>query len=247
VGIGEDGSIGVSTRMKEVRYLRKVKAANKAVYARRYQEEGYEKDAGHLPDYMGIGDNGVDNGSGWAVQGFIENAKGRLRALTFEENFSCMSCHNSVGSTIDKTFSFPRKVDGAKGWGYINLKGMPDAPSKGERTGEIATYLSRVGGGSEFRNNEEMLERWFTGGRLDRVKLSQAADVHELITPSRERALTLNKAYRCIVEDQDFIYGKDATVTPPANVYDVIDNEKTPTLPDNRVFSYNILLDWPEQ
>ncbi|GAA5484229.1 hypothetical protein [Haloferula sargassicola] len=244
VGIGNDGGIGVSTRMKEVRYLRKARAAVKAVYARRYQEEGYEKDAGNLPNYVGLGDSGIDNHSGWAVQGFIENAEGRLRALTFEENFSCMSCHNSIGSTIDKTFAFPRKVDGARGWGYIDLKGMPDAPSKGEKTGEIATYLARVGGGSEFRNNDEMERRWFTSGRLDRQKLAGAEDVYDLITPSRERALALNKAYRCIVEDQDFIYGKDSTITPPANVYEAIDNDLTPTLPDQRVFRYNLVLDW---
>ena len=158
-----------------------------------------------------------------------------------------MGCHNSIGSTIDKTFSFARKIDGAKGWGYINLKGMPDAPSKGETTGEIATYISRVGGGSEFRNNDEMLERWFTNGRIDRVKLSKAKDVYDIIAPSKERALTLNKAYRCIVEDQDFIYGKDATVTPPENVYDKVDNDDSPTLPENKVFKYNILLDWPEE
>ncbi len=246
VGVRNDGTIGVSTRMKEVRYLKKNRAYSKPVYARRYQEESFEKDAGNLPGYIHLGDLGFDNGSGWAVQGFIENSDGRLRAMTYEENFSCMGCHNSVGSTIDKTFSFPRKVDGAKGWGYINLKGMPDAPSKGESTGEIATYLARVGGGSEFRNNDEMTGRWFLNERLDRVKLAEAKDVYDLITPSPERALELNKAYRCIVEDQDFIYGKDATVTPPVNVYDKIDNNKTPTLPDNRVFSYNILLDWPE-
>ncbi|MBB5350288.1 hypothetical protein HNR46_000512 [Haloferula luteola] len=246
VGIDDTGKIGVSTRMKEVRYLRKARAANKPVYARRYQEEGYEKDAGNLPDYLGLGNKGIDNKSGWAVQGFIENAEGRLRALTFEENFSCMSCHNAIGSTIDKTFAFPRKIDGSAGWGYINLKGMPDAPSKGERTGEIATYLARVGGGSEFRNNPEMEDRWFSRGRVDHQKLASAKDVYDLITPSRERALALNKAYRCIVQDQDFINGKDATISPPKNVYDAIDNDKTPTLPDDRVFSYNLLLEWPE-
>ena len=120
-----------------------------------------EKEAGNLPSYLDLGQYGLDNGNGWAIHGFIEDRKGRLRSLTYEENFSCMGCHNSVGSTIDKTFSFPRKLDGAAGWGYINLKGMPDAPNKGESTGEIATYLARVGGGSEFRNNDEMTARWF--------------------------------------------------------------------------------------
>lgn len=248
VGIDKDGTIGVSTRMKELRYMRKSRIYSKSVYARRYQEESFEKDAGNLPGYISLGQNGLDNGSGWALQGFIENVNGRLRTLTYEENFSCMGCHNSIGSTIDKTFGFPRKPDGAAGWGYINLKGMPDAPSKGASTGEIATYLSRVGGGSEFRNNDEMYRRWFRpDGQLDRIKLSKAKDVYDLIAPSRERALSLNKAYRCIVEDQDFIYGKDATVKPPKNVYELIDNEETPTLPDNKIYQYNILLDWPTE
>ncbi len=73
----------------------------------------------------------------------------------------CMGCHGSIGATIDKTFSFPRKVDGAAGWGYIDLKGMQDAPNMGETKGEIATYFERVGGGGEFRSNQEMWERWF--------------------------------------------------------------------------------------
>ena len=247
IGVDADGDIGVSARMKEVRYSRKVRAYPKPMYARHYQLEAFDKDAGNLPGYYHLGDRGFDNGSGWALQGFIEDRRGRLRAMTYEEGFSCMGCHNAVGSTIDKTFSFPRKVDGAGGWGYINLKGMPDAPSKGEATGEIATYLGRAGGGSEFRNNDEMTERWFSeDGQVDHLRLSRARDVYDLITPSPERALTLNKAYRVIVEDQDFIYGKDASVRPPKNVYDRIDNEETPTLPQNRIYRYNILLDWPE-
>jgi hypothetical protein len=247
VGVGEDGGIGVSTRMKEVRYSRKAKAYSKPMYARRYQLEANDKEAGNLPAYVDLGQHGLDNNNGWALHGFIEDRKGRLRAMTYEENFSCMGCHNSVGSTIDKTFSFPRKIDGAKGWGYIDLKGMPDAPNKGESFGEIVTYLARAGGGSEFRNNDEMAAKWFKpDGTLDRGKVAAARDVYDLITPSRERALALNKAYRTIVEDQDFIHGKDALITPPNNVYDKIDNEDTPTLPPERVYKWNILLDWPD-
>ena len=156
-----------------------------------------------------------------------------------------MGCHNSVGATIDKTFSFGRKVDGEKGWGYINLRGMPDAPSKGEGKGEILTYLERAEGGSEFRHNDEMERKWFDGkGVVDVEKVAAARDVFELITPSRERALMLNKAYKTIVEDQDYIAGKDALVKPPSNVYDRIDNKTAPTLPADRVYSYNIVLDW---
>ena len=247
VGIGKDGGIGPSTRMKEVRYSRKAKAYSKPMYARKYELEAMEKERGNLPAYYDLGHHGLDNGNGWALHGFIEDRKGRLRAMTYEENFSCMGCHNSVGSTIDKTFSFPRKIDGSKGWGYLDLKGMPDAPNQGETVGEIATYLARAGGGSEFRNNDEMTARWFRpDGSVDHEKLKSAKDVYDLITPSKERALALNKAYRTIVEDQDFIFGKDPVLSPPENVYDKIDNENTPTLPPERIFKWNILLDWPE-
>jgi hypothetical protein len=247
VGIAEDGHVGPSTRMKEVRYSRKAKAYSKPMYARKYELEAMEKERGNLPAYYDLGHHGLDNGNGWALHGFIEDRKGKLRAMTYEENFSCMGCHNSVGSTIDKTFSFPRKMDGGKGWGYIDLKGMPDAPNKGETVGEIATYLARAGGGSEFRNNDEMTGKWFRpDGSVDHLKLQSAKDVYDLITPSKERALSLNKAYRTIVEDQDFIFGKDPVLSPPVNVYEKIDNENTPTLPPERIFKWNIVLDWPE-
>ena len=245
LGLDEGGQVTFSPRMKELRYMKKWRAYSKPVYARQYQLEGFEKEAGNLPGYHNLEDNGLDNGNGWAISGFIEDKAGRLRSLTYEEKFSCMGCHNSIGSTIDKTFSFARKVEGAEGWGYLNLRGMPDAPNVGEVEGEILTYLKRVGGGSEFRNNDEMKERWFKDdGSLDEKKLAKAKDVYELITPSRERALMLNKAYRTIVEDQDFIYGKDATVEPPKNVFQRIDNETALTLPPERQYRWNIMLDW---
>lgn len=237
--------IGVSTRIKEVRYMRKWRAYPKPVYARQYQLEAYEKEAGHLPGYNKLGDHGLDNGTGWAIQGFIEARDGSLRISTYEENFFCMGCHNSIGSTIDKTFSFARKPDGAEGWGYINLKGMPDAPNKGETEGEILTYLQRVGGGGEFRSNPEMQARWFTKeGKVDVAKVKKAADVYTLITPSVERAMQLNKAYRTIVEQQDYIFGRDATVLPPHNVYQEVDNETSPTLPADKIFAWDIRLEW---
>lgn len=245
IHVGEDGSIGVSKRMKEVRYMWKVKPYVKSMYARKYDLEAQEKEAGNLPGYRSIGHHGLDNGNGWAIQGFIEDRKGRLRFLTHEENFSCMGCHNSVGSTIDKTFSFPRKIDGAGGWGYIDLRGMPDAPSKGETVGEIELYLTRAEGGSEFRNNDEMAARWLKpDGTVDPAKIAGARDVYDLITPSPERAMALNKAYRTIVEDQDYVFGKDAVIVPPANVYDKIDNKTAPTLPEERTYGYDIVLDW---
>jgi len=244
VGIEDDGSIGVSRRMKEVRYMLKHELRTRPHLDELYREEAYAKDAGYLPGYIDRADYGLDNGMGWVLSGFIEDAAGRLRFNTYEENMFCMGCHNSIGSTIDKTFSFARKIDGAEGWGYIDLRGMPDAPSLGELKGEIASYLERVGGGGEFRSNPEMQARWFhPDGSVDADALT-GADVYTLVTPSRERALALNKAYRTIVADQDFIFGRDATIVPPENVYEQIDNESAPTLPAESYVEWDIRLDW---
>lgn len=119
-------------------------------------------------------------------------------------------------------------------------------PNVGESDGEILTYLERVGGGNEFRANDEMRQRWFDAeGRL-RKDLVRAADVHALIMPSRARALALDKAYRVIVREQSFLYGRDATSEPATNVYDVVDPETVPTLPKDRQFRWDIRLDWSE-
>lgn len=245
VGIRDDGEIVPSRRMKEVRYMRKWNAYTKRTYARHYELGGFEKEAGALPRPPLVGDHGLDNGYGWSVQGFIEGVDGQLRTATYEENLFCMGCHSSIGATIDKTFAFPRKVDGAAGWGYIALRGMPDAPNVGGQRGEIATYLERVGGGSEFRHNDEMAARWFRpDGKVDRAKLARARDVYDLIAPSRERALALNKAYRTIVAAQDYLYGRDATIVPPRNVHERIDNETAETLPLDYFRDWDIRLDW---
>jgi hypothetical protein len=245
LGFDENDQISVSTRMKEVRYMKKWRTYPKGALSRYYEEEGYEKEAGHLPGYTDLGDYGLDNGMGWSVQGFIENKNGRLRANTYEENFFCMGCHSSIGSTIDKTFSFARKMNGAQGWGYIDLHGMPDAPNVGENKGEFLTYFERVGGGDEFRSNTEMRERWFNDDDSVNYEKIKGKDVFELITPSKQRALQLNKAYRAIVEQQSYLFGRDSIVAPPENVYDKISNESAPTLDAENIFEWDIRLDWP--
>lgn len=244
VGVDEKGRVYTPPRMKELRYMRKQWATAKERLFEAYELEKHAKNVGDLPGYIYRGDYGLDNEMGWLVAGFLENRNGRLRFNTYEENLFCMGCHTSIGATMDSTFSFGRKIDGAAGWGYLNLRGMPDAPTVGESKGEIATYLERAGGGGEFRSNPEMEAKWFTDGRVDTKKLASARDVYDLITPSRERALQLNKAYYLIVRDQDFIHGRDATVRPPVNVYEKVDNEKAPTLSEDRIYPWEIRLAW---
>jgi hypothetical protein len=244
VGIAADGAIGNSRRMKELRYMKKAYIAPHEQLAELYREEQYAKEAGYLPTYINRWQQGLDNEMGWLIQGFIEDRNGRLRANTFEETLFCMGCHTSVGATIDKTFSFPRKVDGAAGWGYIDLRGMPDAPNVGEAEGEIATYFARAGGGDEFRSNLEMVARWFNEDGTVDAEAVRGQDVYTLITPSRERALALNKAYRTIVAEQDYIFGRDATVSAPINVYRRVDPETAPTLSAELFHTWDIRLDW---
>lgn len=247
VGLTDDGRITPSRRMKEVRYMQKRDFFSPIALASLYDEEYQAKIEGTLPHYPDRGQAGLYNKMGWLIQGFIEDKDGRLRFNIYEENMYCMGCHNTVGGTIDKTFSFPRKVDGARGWGYLQLEGMPDVPSLGEQQGEILTYLERVGGGSEFRSNPEMEQRWYReDGSVNTQAVLAAPDVYTLVAPSPERALLLNKAYKTVVEDQDFIYGREVSVTPPENVYDIINNDTAPTLPPNKTYAWDIRLDWSQ-
>ena len=90
-----------------------------------------------------------------------------------------------------------------------------------------------------------MRARWFTEeGKFDHARINTAKDAYDLIVPSKERALELNKAYRVVVEDQDFIFGRDATVTPPLNVFEKIDNSKTLPWPVDIFYTWYIRLDW---
>lgn len=245
VGVNEAGDIFLPPRMKEVRYMKKIRMYDNAQLRSLYGNEQQEKREGNLPRYANQGDRGLSNGFGWLVLGFIEDAQGKLRQQTHEENKFCMGCHTSIGTTIDQTFAFPRKVTGAAGWGYIDLRGMRDVPNYGSDEGEILQYLRRVGGGNEFRANPEMQARWFNeDGSVDEAAVRNAS-VYELITPSRERALRLNKAYRVIVAEQSYIYGRDATVVPVDNVYREIDPEESvPLEPQHRVDDYDIRLRW---
>jgi len=243
--VGVDGGrIVVPKRMKELRYMTKSRRLTVQQIASRYGNEIQEKIDENLPRYVDLGDRGFDTGQGWTMVGFIEDADGQLRPQTNEENFFCRGCHASVGGNIDQTWAFPRKLRGAAGWGYIDLRGMADTPNLGGDMGEIATYLARVGGGDEFRSNPEMLERFFQpNGSID-LGAIEGKDVYDLITPSPARALQLNKAYRIIVKAQTFIYGRDATVTPPVNVHAQIDEANAATLPRELRFEHDIRLDW---
>jgi hypothetical protein len=242
VGVDDNKGITVPPRMKELRYMVKTHFRSDAWLESAYGNEQQEKVDGLLPKYV-YRPEGSANEFGWNLLGFIEDEEGRLRVQNREETQFCMGCHTTVGSTIDQTFAFARKVTGAAGWGYINTRGMADAPSKAWEDNEILEYLRAVGGGDEFRQNDEMLDKWFNPDGTVREDAVRAADVYTLISPSRERALALNKAYKTIVDDQDFHHGRDANLKPAVNVYREVD-ENSPVLPGEKTRAYDIRLRW---
>ena len=244
LGINDDGSIYNAKRMKEVRYMKKHNFMSRNRLKGAYMLETKEKMAESLPKTIYLGDRGIDNGFGWTINGYIEDEFGDLRAQHKQELTFCNGCHKTVGSTLDQTFSFPRKVDGAEGWGYIDLTKMADVPTKGSNQGEFLTYFERVGGGDEFRQNKEMIAKWFNDdGSVNREKVQSADSVYDLIMPSKARALDLNKAYLSIVKEQSYIFGRDANLSSATNVLQHIDSEQPPLLEQHR-FKWDIRLNW---
>lgn len=254
VGSDENGSIYNAPRMKELRYMIKERSYygetspfDKAALAKLYDDEYQEKiEENNAPSFQSLGERGVNNKFGWWLQGFIEDAEGELRPQNYEETLFCMGCHTTIGSTFDDVFSFARKIDGAEGWGYIDLKSMVDAPNVGENDGEILTYMKRVGGASEFRAANSVQERYFDNGEVNETKVLGAANVYDLITPTREEALYMSKSYKVLVESQDFIRGREGNGKPVENVYRAID-DNTPTLPSDKQYEWDMRLDWSQQ
>jgi hypothetical protein len=247
IGVNDDGSIYNAQRMKEVRYMKKHSFKSKAELASEYYLEAKEKNFENLPQVHLLGDKGVNSNMGWTLNAYIEDIDGELRQQHGQELAFCSGCHKTIGATFDQTFSFPRKVEGAAGWGYINLKNQQDVPNKGEQLGEFLTYFQRVGGGDEFRQNTEMLDRWFKeNGDVDLDKVAKAGSVYDLITPSSRRALDLNKAYLTIVKEQSYIFGRDATITAAKNVLQRVDENQAPLAKEHR-YQWDMRLDWRKQ
>ena len=70
-----------------------------------------------------------------------------------------------------------------------------------------------------------------------------AASVYELITPTRASALEMNKAYKVLVESQDFVRGREGNGKPVVNVHQAIDGT-TPVLPPEKKYQWDMRLQW---
>lgn len=252
VGVSDAGAIEMAPRMKEIRYARKFKWLTYAELETLALNEVKERD--DFPDRLklpiGNLEDGVSNGIGWALQGFIEDAGGDLRPQTFEETASCIGCHGGVGAGTDGVYAFARKIDapafqdGWHHWTQKDLTGVNEPKADFQRAGvryEYAFYLMYAGGGDEFRSNAEIRAAFFDDNGV--LKQAMAEQLHEDVTtllyPSPERALALNKVYRQIVAEQSYILGR----TPILGAADEVFESLTPADLDTKVETSLILQD----
>jgi len=246
-----------STRMKELRYSRKERFIDplgmSSLYRKLKDDEGGPVTVPEEPpSFDGTALTGLTTEFGWRLQGYIEDARGRLRVQTRQEHLFCMGCHSGAGVTADQTFAFPRKVPGADGWRPQDLRGMKDVPQVRHAEPEVLTYVRRVGGGDEFRGNAEFRDRFAPGGVVAAAEILRAApggdrDLAWLLAPSRARALELDKAYLAIVRAQSFANGRDASPRPATNVLvEVTDADKSTGLEKAKLVwrDGRIHLDW---
>ncbi len=223
----KNGKAAMAKRMKELRYAKKVSYLNYSQL--RVKAGDDEKEANDNPDELeiyrvGNSERGLYTKNGWFYEGFIEDKRGELRPQNYEETLYCVGCHSGIGATTDSTFVFPRAMD----WSWMGVKSLHVE----DKNGEYANYLLNNMSGNEFRDNDEVIRKFFTKdfkpkkeafGRLKN-------DISYLLLPSLKRALMLNKAYKVIVDEQSFIYGREGHVKPLENVYKKVKQEQSTKL-----------------
>jgi hypothetical protein len=228
IDVDENGSTGIGTRMKELRYGKKTDWNTYPQLSNATQADIKEKDdfPDRLRTIVGNAERGLRTGLGWTYQGFIEDKDGFLRPQTYEETLNCIGCHSGIGAIADSTFAFPRKFDYAQtqhGWYHWSQYGMEGAaePQLGDGRYEYELYLEANGAGDEFRENDEVMAKFFdaNGSLIGSEAQKIRTDISYLLFPSAKRALELNKAYKVIVDEQSFIYGRDAHVQALENVH----------------------------
>ncbi len=241
----EKGHIALSARMKELRYAKKYVWKSYGEIQRAAESEFKESLAldsseAKIALFRGNYEEGLKNEIGWIYQGFIEDKQGKLRPQTHEETIGCMGCHSHLGATTDSTFAFARKFEGTLkeqndyGWNHWSQKGLSGIKeplaeyiNHGQQY-EYSFYLQNNHSGNEFRNNDEVKDKFFdaNGSMKEDMIEKLHDDISLLLYPSKERALELNKGYKSMVEEQSYVYGRDANVKPMENVYNEIEEEQ---------------------
>ncbi len=119
-------------RVKEIRWMVKAQEWHPDEFGLGLKDEG-------APVYASRDQGWIENGVGWILGGWIENANGDLRPQTPSELTQCVGCHSGnvrqsevgqnptytsgVGNTIDSTWAMARKFAGDAGWKEMNYLG----------------------------------------------------------------------------------------------------------------------------
>lgn len=223
----KEGEIALAPRMKELRYAKKniwltyASLQNKGMAD--IQEASINPD--RIETFRGTMESGFGNNMGWTYQGFIEDKNGNLRPQSYEETLNCMGCHSGIAAITDSTFAFARKLNNSfqNGWYHVTQKDLKDIPENqySDGTWELSHYLKLNPYSDEFRENSEAYNKFhLQNGDLNQSMLTKLHDnVTVLLYPTHKRALSLNKAYKALVELQQFYNGKAGHIKPMKNVY----------------------------
>lgn len=251
IRFNEHNHVELSPRLKELRYAIKKDWFTYSEHEAAVLEELRERQAfpDRLKTVYGNSEQGVSNNQGWIYQGFIEDQQGELRPQTFEEHLFCVGCHSTIGRITDGSFALPRKLSykhppnleastttantaqidhqifqsGWYHWSQKSLRGVEDPKLDNGET-EYAFYLKTSGTGDEFRSNAEIQAKFFTKpGILKKETLSQLrSDISTLLWPSKSRGIALNKAYKVLVTEQSYIFGRQALTVPAIQLHEDI-------------------------
>lgn len=167
-------------RVKEIRYMYKYKAFSPNAVPPGEKDEG-------APIYASRTQGWIDNGVGWYLAGYIEDAQGKLRPQTPNELLQCVGCHSGnvfqesqprqiftsgTGNTIDSTWALPRQWT-TQGWGEMDYLGYrmkngvmtsarPEPRNREHQQGEFRFFFDHVVGASLFGEMPENMEQLLT-------------------------------------------------------------------------------------
>ncbi len=201
-----------SRRVKEIRYMYKMLPWDPRLAGAETKEED-------APARVGIGEGWIDNGAGWILAGFIEDAAGALRPQTPSELVQCVGCHggnspqpekgyagfaSGTGNTVDSTWALVRQLPGADGWREMDAMGYvasaegkaarstrPEPRNRGLGKGEFRHFFDTVVGVSLYGEMPGSVEQFLE--RIIRRERGYSADWPRLEFSSAEALLAGQK------------------------------------------------------
>ena len=172
VDVAADGTAGTpgpypgtrARRVKEIRYMYKMHPFDPNYGSPNQKEEDAPVRAGETEGW-------IDNGAGWILAAYIEDAGGALRPQTPSELTQCVGCHSGAGrqdeiaypdftsgtgNTVDSTWALPRQLAGDAGWREMDVMGyrrVADGEAEGiPGRAALGDPTNRRLGAGEFRH-----------------------------------------------------------------------------------------------